>query len=233
MTDDLTHGPSGADDRDAATIAITHEHRAPVLATLLVVMALPLLMPESYSPGPKWFVPVVEGVFLVAAASADPGRIDRRSNQVRRLRIGLIVILVFEAAWATVWLVTDLVRGENVTDSAGDLLVSGFLVWIGIVIAFAFLYWELDGGGPGRRAHQVSRYPDLAFPQHLNPEVARPGWRPVFVDYLYLGYTNAIAFSPTDVMPLAHWAKLTMTFESGASLVILGLVIARAVNILN
>jgi hypothetical protein len=151
---------------------------------------------------------------------------------LRRLRIGLVVIIAFGAAWATSWLAIDLVRGENVTDSAGELLAAGSLVWLYLVIAFGFVYWELDSGGPGRRARREPRYPDLAFPQHLNPSVAPPGWRPLFVDYLYLGFTDAIAFSPTDVMPLAHWAKLAMALESGASLVILGLVIARAVNIL-
>jgi uncharacterized membrane protein len=102
-----------------------------------------------------------------------------------------------------------------------------------LVLVFGFLFWELDGGGPGQRAHHTPPYPDLAFPQHLAPEVARPGWRPLFFDYLYLGFTNAMAFSPTDVMPLARWAKLTMALQSLASLVILGLVVARAVNILN
>jgi hypothetical protein len=100
------------------------------------------------------------------------------------------------------------------------------------VIAFGFLYWELDSGGPGERAHTELQYPDIAFPQQLNPDVAPPGWRPLFVDYLYLGLTNALAFSPTDAMPLATWAKLAMSIESLASLAILGLVIARAVNIL-
>jgi hypothetical protein len=86
-------------------------------------------------------------------------------------------------------------------------------------------------GGPGERAHTDRRFPDLAFPQDLNPAVARPGWYPVFVDYLYLGLTNNLAFSPTDVMPLARWAKLAMGLQSVVSLLILGLVIARAVNI--
>ena len=58
-----------------------------------------------------------------------------------------------------------------------------------------------------------------------------PGWRPTFVDYLYLAVTNGLAFSPTDVMPLAHWAKLAMGIQSIASLSLIGLVIARAVNI--
>jgi hypothetical protein len=223
--------PEGGDS-DTRPSIVPHESRVPILAALLVAMALPFLMPANYSPGARWLLPVVEGALLVAALSVDPGGIDRRSGHMRRLRIAVVMIIAFGAAWATSWLAVDLVRGDNITDSAGELLAAGSLVWIDLVIAFAFVYWELDGGGPGRRSRRAPRYPDLAFPQHLNPGVAPPGWRPVFVDYVYLGFTDAIAFSPTDVMPLAHWAKLTMGLESGASLVILGLVIARAVNIL-
>lgn len=230
--EDLDRDLSGAGHGDTRPSLVVHESRAPILVALLVAMALPFLMPANYSPGARWLLPLVEGALLVAALSVDPGGVDRRSGHIRRLRIAMVMIIAFGAAWATSWLAVDLVQGENVTDSAGELLAAGSLVWIDLVIAFAFVYWELDGGGPGRRSRRAPRYPDLAFPQHLNPDVAPPGWRPVFVDYLYLGLTNAIAFSPTDVMPLAHWAKLTMGLESGASLVILGLVIARAVNIL-
>jgi hypothetical protein len=232
-SDDVARDQSGAERRDIRPSITARESRAPILAALLVAMALPFLMPADYTPGGRWLLPLLEGALLVVAVSVDPGGVDRRSVHLRRLRIAIIGIIVFGAAWATSWLAVDLVQGENVTDSAGELLAAGSLVWIDLVIAFGFLYWELDGGGPGRRARRTPRYPDLAFPQHMNPDVAPPGWRPLFVDYLYLGFTNAIAFSPTDVMPLAHWAKLTMGLESGASLVILGLVIARAVNILS
>jgi hypothetical protein len=75
-------------------------------------------------------------------------------------------------------------------------------------------------------------HPDFAFPQQLSPEIAAPDWRPQFVDYFYVGVTTAVAFSPTDTMPLARWAKLTMALQALISLVILGLVIARAVNVL-
>jgi hypothetical protein len=232
-SDDVARDQPGVERRDVRPSITARESRAPILAALLVAMALPFLMSTDYSPGGRWLLPLVEGALLVVAVSVDPGGVDRRSVHLRRLRIAIIGIIAFGAAWATSWLVVDLVQGEDVTDSAGELLAAGSLVWIDLVIAFGFLYWELDGGGPGRRARRTPRYPDLAFPQHMNPDVAPPGWRPVFVDYLYLGFTNAIAFSPTDVMPLAHWAKLTMGLESGASLVILGLVIARAVNILS
>jgi hypothetical protein len=98
-------------------------------------------------------------------------------------------------------------------------------------IAFALLYWELDGGGAATRARHPPTHADLAFPQQLNPRIAPPDWRPRFIDYLYLGFTNATAFSPTDVMPLAPWAKIAMAIQSLVSLGILGLVIARAVNV--
>ena len=86
--------------------------------------------------------------------------------------------------------------------------------------------------GPESRFLAPPDFPDLAFPEQLNPQVAPPGWRPQFFDYLYLGFTDATAFSPTDVMPLARWAKFAMTVQAVGSIIILGLVIARAVNIL-
>jgi hypothetical protein len=98
-------------------------------------------------------------------------------------------------------------------------------------VAFAFLYWLFDGGGPRARIWNPPEFPHLAFPEQLNPVVAPPGWRPKFPDYLYLGFTNATAFSPTDVMPLARWSKLAMTIQATGSLAVLGLVVARAVNI--
>ncbi len=123
-------------------------------------------------------------------------------------------------------------RGGKIVNEPGELLWAAVLVFTDIVIAFAFVYWELADGGPGSRANNPVPHPDLAFVQHTSPELARPGWRPVFVDYLYLSLTNSIAFSPTDTMPLAHWAKLVMGVQSAAALVLVGLVVAQAVNVL-
>ena len=200
--------------------------------TLLVAMALPFLLPPKYSLGPTWIIPVAEALLLVALIVADPGRIDRRSVFIRALSIALVGIVVTGAAGATVRLVIDLLRGGPETNSPDQLLRVGSLAWAYVIIAFSFLYWELDGGGPEVRTRATPKFPDLAFPEHLNPQIARPGWRPEFFDYLYLAFTNALAFSPTDVMPLARWAKLAMAVEAVASLIIVGLVIARAVNIL-
>jgi len=203
-----------------------------VVITLLVAVALPLVMPHEFSPGKGYVVSAVEAVLLVAMLLTDPGRIDARSTKVRAIRIALICVLVIGAAWATVALIHDIIDGGSTTKTAGKLLLAGALVFTYIAIAFAFLYWELDSGGPGRRAHTIVAHPDFAFPQHENPHLALPGWRPVFLDYLYLGLTNSIAFSPTDTMPLTHWAKLAMAVQSIVSLAVLGLVIASAVNVL-
>ena len=217
---------------ESAGATVRGERRWPMAFTLLVAMALPFLLPPKYSLGPRWILPVVEALLLVALVVADPGRIDRRSDFIRALSIGLVVILVGGAAVATVRLVVDLIRGGPETNSPTQLLQVGSLTWVYVLITFCFLYWELDGGGPEARARAAPEFPDLAFPEHLNPQMARPGWQPEFFDYLYLAFTNAVAFSPTDVMPLARWAKLAMAVEAVASLIILGLVIARAVNIL-
>jgi uncharacterized membrane protein len=133
--------------------------------------------------------------------------------------------------WATVLLTSHLINGGKETDSAEALLTAGSTVWASNIIAFALLYWELDGGGSAARARHPPEHPDLAFPQQLTPSIASADWRPRFYDYLYLGFTNATAFSPTDAMPLALWAKSTMALQALISLVILGLVVARAVNV--
>jgi len=116
--------------------------------------------------------------------------------------------------------------------TATPLLATGASVWATNVIVFAMWYWEFDRGGPVHRAHGTFQHPDLLFPQMTVQELTPTDWEPLFVDYLYMSFTNATAFSPTDVMPLARWAKLTMLVQSAVSLAVGALVIARAVNIL-
>jgi hypothetical protein len=196
--------------------------------TLVVAVALTISLPLRFSWGPSWVFALIEGMLLVSVIIIDPGRIDRRTRAVRIFNIGLVAILVAKAAGITVRLIVDLIRGGPETNSAVLLLRVGFVVWLLIIVSFAFLYWVFDGGGPEARAERAPPFPDLAFPEQLTPRVAPPGWRPEF----YLAFTNAAAFSPTDVMPLKHGAKLVMAVQATASLVLLALVIARAVNIL-
>src|SRR5215813_4845604 len=202
-----------------------------LIAALAAAFVTLLVLPGRFSVGPTWLTPSIEAVLLAALLTLNAVAGERRSGEVRALSLVLVLVLVAEAAFVTVRLVVDLVQGGPETSSPADLLRVGFGVWIYMIIAFAFLYWIFDNGGADARIWRGSHFPDLAFPQQLNPEVAPPGWRPSFSDYLFLGFTNATAFSPTDVMPLARWAKLAMAIEAFASLAIIGLVIARAVNI--
>jgi hypothetical protein len=207
------------------------EKRWLLAAALVVAMIVLLLLPARFSVGPNWIVPVIEVLLLAAIFITERHPGDRRPAVVRGLSYALVLILVADAVFVTIRLVTDLVEGGPETNSAADLLGVGSGVWIYTIIAFTFLYWLLDGGGPEARIWNPPEFPHLAFPEHLNPVVAPPGWRPEFADYLYLGFTNATAFSPTDVMPLARWCKLAMTIQAFGSLAVLGLVVARAVNI--
>jgi len=208
------------------------ESRWPPALALCTAIAIPLLLPDRFSLVSKWIEPALLALLLVAHIIADPGRIDRQSSATRTIGVGLLAVLVVGATTQAIVLTVELVNGNKALNNPHELLSSGALVWLETIIAFTFAYWEIDAGGPAARAHRTPKYPQLAFPEHMNPTLAPPGWRPLFLDYLYLGLTNATAFSPTDVMPLRHWAKLTMGVQALISLIILGLVVARAVNIL-
>ncbi|WP_327280782.1 MULTISPECIES: hypothetical protein [unclassified Streptomyces] len=201
-------------------------------AAVIASAVLTLLLPDDLRLGPRWALPLAEGLLLVALISGDPGRISRRSTVLRSVAIALVIVLVSSAVWSTVQLIDDLIHGGHETSSANALLLAGGSVWASTVLAFSLLYFELDSGGPAARAHHMPPTPALAFPQHLSPELNASHWRPHYIDYLYLGFTNSTALSPTDVMPLAPWAKSVMTLQSILSLMILGLVVARAVNVL-
>ena len=227
---------AGQDTTDAADPASREaaygESRWPMAAAVVAAMVLTLLLPDDLRLAPRWVLPLVEGLLLVTLIAADPGRISRRSTALRAVSIALVGVLALSAIWSTIQLIDDLVQGGPETNSAAALLQAGSSVWASTVLAFALLYFELDGGGAAARAHAMPETPQLAFPQQLNPNLNASHWRPRFIDYLYLALTNSTAFSPTDVMPLAPWAKIAMAIQSLVSLVILGLVVARAVNVL-
>ena len=211
------------------------EPRWPIAVTLGFFIAMSIVLriavPERSSLGPDWLVPAIEVGLLLVLLAADPARVSGHRRWLRRLAIALVSLLGCAALASTVKLIVDLVEGTKVTNSASDLLASGAVIWLGNVLVFSLFYWLMDSGGPLARYHGERAYPDFAFTQQMSPELAPPGWRPQYVDYLILGLTTSTAFSPTDVMPMAWWAKLTMALQSLISLTVVGLVIARAVNV--
>jgi uncharacterized membrane protein len=149
--------------------------------------------------------------------------------------LSLFVVLVLSNAASAVRLVLLVLDGGTVDGSAltaRRLLVAGALVLTTNIITFGLLYWQLDSGGPAGRASDPVPYPDFQFPQTAASGLAAPGWQPGFHDHLYLAFTSAVAFSPTDTLPLTGRAKTLMALQSVISLSVLVVVLARVVNIL-
>ena len=223
MTDEPAQ--KGITDYDAVG-----ESRWPMVIAVFAVMALSLVPPARFTIASIPIFPVLVAVLLAVLIVGDPGRIDRRSRWLRNVSIALVGVLVVGAIFGTVVLIVDLVNGSPETSEAGPLLIYGAKVWIGNSVAFALLYWNMDSGGPAERVHGTTRYPDFIFPQTTDSSLAAPGWRPRFIDYLYIGFTNANAFSPTDALPLTGRAKLAMEVQALISFAILTLVLARVVS---
>lgn len=208
------------------------ESRWPPLAAVAAFMVLNVAV-RAWIPGEgvmrmPWLMPVLEAALLVALVTSNPTSAAER-RRLRRIALALVVLLMAAALWATGVLISDLVQGRGVSNSASDLLATAGLVWLGNNLAFSLLFWLMDAGGPTRRARDPVPV-DLAFTQHVNPELAPADWRPRFFDYVHLGFTNSMAFSPTDVLPLSHRAKAAMLVQSTVSLALIGIVVARAVN---
>jgi len=208
------------------------EARWPATAAVLVAIVLQSLVPGRLTlVHPVWLLPALEGLLLVALVVANPHRINRESQVIRVLSLILVAILSLANAFSVARLAVGLVQGTE-GENAGPLLITGGAIWLTNVIIFGLWYWEFDRGGPVARADATRTYPDFQFVQMTSPQLAPPSWEPMFGDYLYLSFTNAAAFSPTDVMPLTRWAKTAMTVQSAVSIVTVALVVARAVNIL-
>jgi hypothetical protein len=209
------------------------EPRWPPVAAVVIFMTLTislrLWLPTEEPIRAPWVLPMIEAALLAALLVNDPRGRARRTSAMRGISLTLVGLLLAAALWATAFLISDLIQGTGVANLPSHLLATGALVWVGNNLAFALLYWLLDGGGPPARIRR-SRPVDFAFTQHINPDLAPPGWRPQFLDYLHLSFTNATALSPTDVMPLTLRVKYLMIVQSTVALALFGLVVARAVN---
>jgi uncharacterized membrane protein len=187
----------------------------------------------------RWVVPALTVLVLVALGVIRPAGpvarlLERRPEVLRvtRRRLVLTTIAIVSAANSAsiILLIHLLVNGASA--NASLLLRAAVHMWVVNVLLFGLWYWQLDGGGPLNRPACVQTRRDFLFPQQTEPAFAESGWQPQFLDYLYVSFTNATAFSPTDAMPLSRWAKMLMLVQSAISLALAVMVVARAVNIL-
>ena len=211
---------------------IAIEPRWPVALAILAVLILLAALPGRVRLLPSW-VPYAIAIGLLLPMAA----VRLTGGKPRWLRIERMTTLLFVllAEGITLTTLAYLIRG--MLDRPGDvsglqLLATSIAAWVTNVLAFSLAYWRIDRGGPEARANDAGARPDWLFPQTGAPEEAPPGWRPTYVDYLFLGFSTATAFSPTDALPLTSRAKMLMMLESAVSLTTLVVVAARAINML-
>ena len=207
------------------------EKRWPAALATVVAIVLQVALPDRLNLASRFLLPAVELVMLGLLVALNPTRVDRASTPLRRLALATIAVGSLANAYSATVLVIGLIDG-SLGGAAGPLLSTGAAIYLTNITVFALWYWELDRGGPAARATATRIEPDFLFPQMATPNIADPDWEPAFADYLYVSFTNATAFSPTDTMPLTRWSKMIMLLQSAVSLVTVALVVARAVNIL-
>lgn len=206
------------------------EHRWPVALVVLITISIQFLLPSELVFQPQWIGPTVELAILLGICLAGPSKIRHSPRGVRTAGLVLAAMMTLGNAYQALRLIVGIVDGADDL-SAAELLASGAAIWFTNIVVFALWYWELDRGGPAERAKGTAEHPDFLFPQmrHLH---GPQDWKPSFFDYLYVAFTNATSFSPTDTMPLTRWAKMTMMCQATISLAVGALVIARAIGIL-
>lgn len=202
----------------------------PAQLTVAAAICLQLALPSRLTVGPSWLVPALEAALLAGMFVVTPRQLEHEHRTRRRVALGMTAF-VSAANVYSLGALTHYLLHHDVSNGRA-LIGSGVLIWLTNFLIFALWYWELDRGGPGVRAAGHDAPPDFLFPQMNDDRVQPSNWRPSFMDYLYVSLTNAMAFSPTDTMPLSAMAKAVMGLQAMVSLVTIGLIVSRAVNIL-
>jgi hypothetical protein len=211
---------------------IRDESRWPPALVIVVVLLLLAALPGHVYVLPIWVSYLAALAVLVPMAAVALTRENTLWLGIERM---MIILLAVAYVANTIAELADMIGAITLRPSSGNafsLLSSSVAIWVANVLTFSLLYWQIDQGGPYARASKSTQKPDWVFPQPATPEDLPPDWRPLFLDYLYLGYNTATAFSPTDALPLTHRAKMLMTIESTISLLTMVIILARAINVI-
>jgi len=208
-----------------------HEPVWHVQVTMLLAVVLQLLLPDRYVFGSRYLLITAEVLLLLAMSFTTPKERIFKSLG-RRINVFLLIILTGVANGYSLIEVAHRLLQTGKIANGQTLILAAVNIYLTNIIVFALWYWEMDGGGPGRRVQAPKHEKDFLFPQNVNEDYKHPHWQPTFIDYLYVSSTNGMAFSPTDTMPLSRRAKLLMLVQATVSLIAVALVAARAVNIL-
>jgi len=208
------------------------EPRGQALLAVLAIGAIYLALPRDLVVGPFWLFPTIIVVLVIPTVVSH--RVGKQSvNRILGIVINGITTLALIAS--LILLVRALPAHR---ESPLQLLRSGGLLWLTNVIVFALWYWRLDGGGPTLRQKQKKfgstsfLFPQMQIPRDERTQFECTRWRPRFVDYLFVAFTQSSTFGPTDSPLLARWAKVLAMVQILISLTIVVLLIARGVGVL-
>lgn len=208
-----------------------HDPAWHVQLVLLLTLVLQLSLPVKFVAGPRYVLFALEGLLLLSLLTFSRRLAITKIIFRRVSSLTFILLIALANIYALQRLSHLLLVGGKVNDGHG-LILTAFNIFLTNIIVFSLLYWEIDGGGPLRRISHDETKRDFLFTQMTAREFVSKDWVPSYIDYLYLSGTNALAFSPTDTMPLTRAAKMLMLVQALVALTTLGLVAARAVNIL-
>jgi hypothetical protein len=202
-----------------------HPHWNAILV-LVAIGVLYALLPAKASIGPSWVLLAVEAVFILPFVIAT---LTRRRVLPVTLRVGSLILLGIVTLTLAVG-IGHLISTLKGNVNGINLIRSGLLLYGFNILVSALWYWEIDGGGPEQRRQADHQATDFLFPQQMGENGGN--WAPHFFDYLYLAFTGATAFSPTDTIPLSRRAKFLMMLEAILALIIISFVVSRAINII-
>ncbi len=209
-----------------------HEPIWHVQLAVLAAIVLQLFLPDSFVFGSRYLLITTEVLLLVAMSFTTPKERIFQSLS-RRINVLLLIGLTSVAnAYSLIEIARQLLQSGQITKGR-DLVLSTLNIFLTNIIIFALWYWEMDGGGPGRRQMAAKYDHDFLFPQNQHEDYSHPEWQPTFVDYLYVSSTNAMTFGPADTKPLSRRTKVLMLSQATISLVAIALVASRAISILS
>jgi hypothetical protein len=208
----------------------SREPRWPAALAIITMFLLVVSLPTQVKLFPAWLPYVAVSLMLVPMAGAGAGKSDSKWFRIERVIILGVVSIIGIIAIATMSVIIHAMLTSSAAVSGLALLASSVTLWVTNIVVASLLYWQLDRGGPDRRAHGAGIEPDWQFPRDEEAGSTSRPWAPAYVDYLFLAFTTATAFSPTDTVPLTARAKMLMLIQALLSLVTMVIVAARAVG---
>ncbi len=199
---------------------------------VVVLWALERGLPSRFRLFPAGYDYIIFATVLIPMLAVGLTAGSRRWLRIERVTTWLFVAVIGAITVANlVVLIQEMLFGRGQL-SALELLASGVAIWVSNVVTFSLAFWHVDRGGPEARLNRLPIRADWFFPQEGVPDAVSPHWRPTFIDYLFLGFSTATAFSPTGAIPLSARAMVLMMLESSISLLTIAVIAARAINIL-